>query len=74
MIVYAFEYCECKYESGFETVSLHFEKADAWREMRRRKVADFLEWHEDRIRHLRGWPGDKFPDWTLYRIRERTIT
>lgn len=45
MTVYAFEWCDCIYESAFAAVSLHMTKLGAYRAM---KARIFNEWEEDR--------------------------
>lgn len=56
MIVYAFEYCYCRYEAGFCVESLHKTKAGAYKAMREHKVA---QWQQERDLYLRfGFSGD----------------
>ena len=49
MIVYAFEYCHCIYESGYSVVSMHTTKRNAYKAMLNSKYNDYLRWYNDRI-------------------------
>ena len=69
LVVYAFEKNPCFYESMFETVSLHFTKAGAYKAMRQRKVADYEAWWKNRYARYEN----KYPDWEIYRVRERFV-
>lgn len=42
-VVYAFEWCDCVYESGFSIESLHQTKAGAYRAMRKALVERWIE-------------------------------
>lgn len=42
MIVYAFEWCSCIYESGFGTMSLHTTRAGAYHAMRHYLVSEWI--------------------------------
>ena len=71
LIVYAFEKNPCFWESEFETISLHFTKAGAYKAMRQRKVADYEAWWKNR--HNDIWKEYKYPDWEVYQVRERFV-
>jgi hypothetical protein len=67
--VYAFEWCDCIYESAFGVVSLHSTKTGAYKAMRARLMDEAEEDRGDRILHgfAKGWKGSRFKDW---RVRE----
>ena len=74
MLIYAAEYCPCKYESEFTVISLHISKQNAQRIIFRTKNDLFNEQREDRF--LSGYPdkGSKYiQDWQLFRIRPMRI-
>lgn len=67
MVVYAFEWCSCVYESGFSIESLHTTKAGAYRAMRKA----LQERWEDRVSSDPYWRRLKNPlDHESWRIRE----
>ena len=75
MIVYVFEYCPCRFESAFESVSLHFKEVDAYRAMKQRKLEELNKWNE-MLRECgkRGYRGYKPCEDMLFRVRKRTVT
>lgn len=50
MEVYEFRYCDCIYEGGYVTVSLHKTKAGAYKAMRKYKLDKYIEWYDSRIK------------------------
>jgi len=75
MKIYAFEFCPCKFESAFETVSLHFKIADAYMAMRKHRAEELNKWNEMlRVCGKRMHRGDKPCDDMLFRVKERTVT
>lgn len=44
MIVYAFRYNSCIYESSWATISLHYTKAGAYKALRAHRRMAFEEW------------------------------
>ena len=74
MLVYAAEYCPCKYESEFAVISLHASKQNAQRIIFREKNKLFNERRESQM--LDGYPGkgSKYiQDWELFRIKPMRI-
>ena len=72
MKIYTFEFNPCIFESCFETISLHFEKKDAYKAMREKKLADYQEWL-DQLTICKKRRGQKIPDWIFYRIVKRIV-
>ena len=74
MEIFTFEFCPCKYESAFETVSLHFNKIDAYKTMRHWKKKELDEWNEARQTFgKKGYRGEKPCDDMLFRVVKRTV-
>lgn len=51
MRVWAFEWCDCVYESGYSVVSLHASCEGAYRAMRAQLLAEWTERRESDIRY-----------------------
>lgn len=51
MQVFAFEYCECVYESAYSVESLHTTKAGAWRALRKKVWEKAIKAREDSLRY-----------------------
>ena len=75
MKIYAFEFCPCKFESAFETVSLHYKNVDAYQAKKERKLEELNRWNEMlRVCGKRMHRGDKPCGDMLFRVRERIVT
>jgi len=74
MILYVFEYCPCRFESAFETISLHFKKIDAFQAMKKRKGEELQKWNDMlKVCGKRGHRGDKPCEDMLFRIKKRVV-
>jgi hypothetical protein len=49
--VYLAEWCDCKYESGFSTISVHKTKAGAYRALRKKRKAVFDEGRDSYLKY-----------------------
>ena len=65
--VFAFEYCYCRFESGFSVISLHGTKAAAYRAMMKHKNS---HWYTERAE---GRDATEIGWMSLWRIRELTV-
>lgn len=69
--VYAFEWCDCVFESAFGVESLHATKAGAWRALRERVWQEATEAREGRITYgrLGMGRGEKWNWAKAWRVR-----
>ncbi len=64
MTVYSAEFCDCIYEGGPVTLSLHTTKAGAYRAVRQNKMQQWERWHS----HHDGWEHWKHQGWRVRAI------
>lgn len=72
MIVYAFMYCSCIYESSFGLISLHETKRGAYKSMRKHLTNEYNERFEASIqfgkKHYRGSKWLEHQLWKVIKI------
>lgn len=66
--VFAFEFCYCRFESGFSIESLHFTKAGAYRAMMRHK---WEHWYSER--EMRYCDARDIGLMEMWRVREYPV-
>lgn len=71
--VFAFEWCDCLWESGFSVVSLHATKADAFRAMTTEANREAQKMRDDLLRYGNE-RGRKLMDSQAWRVRRYPIT
>lgn len=74
-MIYAFQWCDSVFESGFEVVSLHASKVGAYRAMRDYLLRECERDREDAIRngecYRKGWNGLRHKAWRVHGFEVR---
>jgi hypothetical protein len=65
MIVWAFQYTYCIYESSFETISLHKTAKGAYKAMKKHILKEYEEWRERKQMFKHG----EMEDWRVIKIK-----
>jgi len=74
MKVFTVQYNPCNWESGFETLSLHTNKTNAYKALLRFKTELFISRRENRILYGASARGEKYlQGWELFRVQELLV-
>ena len=72
--IYAVQYSDCVHERGFDTISIHSKKSDAYKSISLIKNNNFNEKREDRRLFGDPYKGEKYSfEWQQYRILEMKL-
>jgi len=64
--VYEFLYCDCIYESGYVTMSIHKTKRGAYKALRNYLEEEYAKWRDNALK--RGKPYHKFEIHSAWKI------
>lgn len=76
MILYEFLYCDCIYESSFETISLHYTPEGAQKALEKHKDKKLQE-HIKYVKRCENWRFppklEEFGEFASWKIQEITV-
>lgn len=69
MNIYAFEYCDCIYESSYMTVSIHRTFAGAYNAMKNHRIKNFNDWRKLPNKYRKDFKDTFGKAWCINKIQ-----